>query len=290
MNDQNLTDTAAAIEAGIESVTVSKRTQWIIDPRDRNIGVPLTIDHEGAVTVMTDVLAELDNRWRDRPRAGTTTLTEVDSFIAHLRRWGSERTVVYAGTAAMAFEAVLDDHPPDELTTAARQHRASYTCPRSAEWLAWTQLDGKPMGQVAFADFIESRLEDLVDGAKLTPPVEGFPRPLDVLQVGRALNILTKGTFQREINPTNGDSIFVCKTETDAKSTQIPRAFLLAIPVFEGGTRYQVEARVRFALVEGRPQFSFSLHRRAEVERDAFDEVRTKVAKETGRLVLAGTP
>jgi uncharacterized protein YfdQ (DUF2303 family) len=287
VNDQNVTDTAAAIEAGAHTTTAAKRTVWM---EDRNIKIPIAVNN-GAIVVMDGVLAELDKRWRDRPRVGATTLTEVDSFIAHLVRWGSERTVVYANTAAMSFEAVLDDHPPDEHTAAARQHRASYTCPRSAEWLAWTQLDSKPMGQVAFADFIESRLEDLVDGAKLTPPVEGFPRPLDVLQVGRALNIQTKGTFQRESNPTNGDSIFICKTETDAKSTQIPRAFLLGIPVFDGGgKRYQIEARVRFALIEGRPTFSFTLHRRAEVERDAFGEIRAKVAKDTGRLVLAGTP
>lgn len=283
MNDQNVTDTAAAIEAGIASATANNRWALVEHPSDSNIAIPLGIVNNGAIVVMDGVLAELDKRWRDRPRTGTTALTEVDSFIAHLVRWGSEDTVVYANTAAMAFEAVLDDHPPDDHTAAARQHRASYTCPRSAEWLAWTVLDGKPMGQIAFADFIESRLEDLIDH-------EGFPRPLDVLQVGRALNISTKGTFQREINPTNGDSIFVCKTETDAKSTQIPRAFMLGIPVFEGGTRYQVEARVRFALIEGRPSFSFTLHRRAEVERDAFGEVRAKVAKDTGRLVLAGTP
>jgi uncharacterized protein YfdQ (DUF2303 family) len=289
VNDQNLTDTAAAIEAGIACTVANNRWTLVEHPEDSSIAIPICVN-DGMVSMMDGVLAEIDKRWRDRPRAGATTLTEVDSFIAHLVRWGSESTVVYANTAAMSFEAVLDDHPPDEHTTAARQHRASYTCPRSAEWLAWTQLDGKPMGQVAFADLIESRLEDMVDGSKVTPPVEGFPRPLDVLQVARSLNILTKGTFQREVNPTNGDSIFVCKTETDAKSTQIPRAFMLGIPVFDGGKRYPIESRVRFALIEGRPSFSFTLHRRAEVERDAFGEVRAKVAKDTGRLVLAGTP
>jgi uncharacterized protein YfdQ (DUF2303 family) len=256
---------------------------WIQHPIDPKIGIPVDVTASGDIQINADALTELDRRYAARPRTGTTQLTEVDSLIEHIKRWGSDATIVYADNAAMAFVAVLDDHPADPTTTAARTHRATYACPRSAEWLCWTALDGKPQGQTQFADFIEARLEDLV-GA------DGMPKPTDVLTVARQLNILTKGTFQREINPTNGDSIFVCKTETDAKSTQIPRAFMLAIPVFDGGVRYQIEARIRFTLIGGVPQFTYVLHRRGETERDAFGEVRAKVGKETGRLVLAGTP
>jgi len=280
---ENLTDTAAAVEAGRRSTDAKTRTLWLEHPLDVKIRVPIAIDVYGKPELQTDVLAELDQRFAARPRAGTTALSEVDAFIAHLQRWGSDATVVYASNAAMAFEAVLDDHPAGAGGAAARAHRATYACPRSAEWTTWTALDGKPQTQTQFADFVESRLEDLV-GAP------GYPAPTEVLQVGRALNILTTGKFKREINPTNGDSILICTTETSAESTQIPRAFMLAIPVFDAGERYQVEARVRFALVENRPSFSFTLYRRAEIERDAFGEVRAKVGKETGRLVLAGTP
>jgi uncharacterized protein YfdQ (DUF2303 family) len=279
----NDTDTAAAIEAGRKAADAKARTTWLEHPKDTAIRVPMALGADGDLEVQADALAELDKRFAGRPRAGVTALTEVDSFIAYLQRWGTESTVVYANNASMSFEAVLDDHPPDGSTAAARAHRATYTCPRSNEWNTWAALDGKALTQQQFADFIESRLEDLVGG-------DGFPAPTSVLQVGRSLNILTKGEFRRDLNPTTGDSILVCKTETDAKSTQIPRAFLIAIPVFEGGERYQVEARVRFALLEARPTFSFTLHRRAEIERDAFGEVRDKVAKQTERLVLAGTP
>jgi uncharacterized protein DUF2303 len=111
------------------------------------------------------------------------------------------------------------------------------------------------------------------------------------LQIARSLHVMTKGEFRREVNVTTGDSTFVCKTDTDASSTRIPRAFMLGIPVFDGGVRYQVEARIRFALVGGaRPAFTIMLYRRTEIERLAFGEVRKLVATATGRLVLAGAP
>lgn len=277
------TDTQAAVDAGRASATANSRITHIEHPLDPKIRVPLVLDVHQQPSCPSDALAELDTRYAKRPRAGTTQLTEVDSLIAHVLRWGSEQTVIYADTAALSLTAVLDDHPADPTTTAARQHRAHYACPRSAEWTAWTALDSKPQGQTQFADFIESRLEDMVGGP-------GYPAPTDVLQVARTLNIMTTGQYRREINPTNGDYVFTAKQDTDSKSTQIPRAFLIAIPVFDGGTRYQIEARVRFTLTENRPAFSFTLYRRAEIERDAFGEVRAKVAKETGRLVLAGVP
>lgn len=113
---------------------------------------------------------------------------------------------------------------------------------------------------------------------------------VEMLKVARELHIRTKGTFQREVNPTTGDFILVNKNETETGSTVIPRAFALAIPVFEGGERYQVEARVRFQLTGSGPMFSFTMHRRAEIERDAFDGVRQIIAVGTERPVLAGTP
>ncbi len=279
----NISDTQAAVDAGRQTASASSRVTWLEHPLDKNIRVPVAIFPDGAIGIIDDASVALVEMYEHRPRIGTTPLTEVDSFIALLNRLGSEQTVVYADTAKLAFTAVLDDHPADPTTTAARQHRATYACPRSPQWLAWTELDGKQQTQTQFADFVESHLEDMI-GA------QGFPMPTEVLQMARNLHVLTQGEFRREINPTNGDSVFVCKTQTDAKSTQIPRAFMLAIPVFDGGDRYQVEARVRFTLASGAPSFSYTLHRRAEIERDAFAEVRAKVAKETGRLVLAGTP
>lgn len=284
----------AGVQVGAADGTILPRITWLVHQDDPAIAVPVSIqettDGNGGVAKRVELLGTVLEALELRAggparRKGTVNLTEVDSFIAFLARWGSSETVIYADTAALAFTAVLDDHVAGDAIgdTSWREHRAGYACPRSPEWVAWTALDGKPMSQIEFGDLIEARLEDLTAGPNA-------PSPLDVLHVARQLTIKTKGVFQRDVNPTNGDSVLVCKTETAEGSTVIPRAFLLAIPVFEGGDRYQIEARVRFVLSDGRPVFTFTLHRRKEIERDAFNEVRAKVAKETGVLVLAGRP
>jgi uncharacterized protein YfdQ (DUF2303 family) len=296
----SLTGLNEALCAGVQLAGITPRLGFIEHP-DR-VGQPgakipvalvTEIDDEGApvtsVKVLTGVIEEMDKRAPGpRRRTGSVRLTDEDSFIAFVNRWGSVDTVIYADTSALAFAAVLDDHPiGDDINGLAasrwREHRATYACPRSPEWQAWTANDEKWLTQTAFADFIEARLEDMVKA-------DACAAPLDVLQMARQLHIRTKGTFQREVNQTTGDSILVNKTETETGSTVIPRAFAIAIPVFEGGERYQIEARVRFGFVEGVPRFSYTLHRRKEIERDAFGAVRRKIDSATGRLVLAGTP
>lgn len=289
MSDSNMNTVEAALEAGEIIAGINPRIHILTDPNDehgaRKVVVGLVGGEHGAeIRVLDDATKVLEEMAPGpRHRAGLARLTDEDSFIAFVARWGSDDTVIYADTAALGFTAVLDDHPAGEDGSRWQQHRAIYTCPRSAEWQEWSGRDGKPFTQTEFGDFLESRLEDLVAG-------ESMPAPLDVLAVARQLHIRTTGEFRREINTTTGDHILVNKSQTDTGSTVIPRAFAIAIPVFDGGVRYQLEARVRLTFENGSPRFSFVLHRRKEVERLAFGAVRAKVAKETGRLVLAGVP
>lgn len=286
------------LEAGERAAGVRPRVTWLEHPEDDGIKIPIALEHSedgSQVLVLESAIKALDARRGGPPRRiGTTRLTEVDSFIAHVLRWGSKTdTVIYADTAALAFTAVLDEHPASDENgdTAWRESRAHYACPRSAEWKAWTEREGKPMGQGEFGDWIEARLEDLVlakdeNGKALA----GAPAPTAILMMARQLHIKTKGTIERVVDPVSGDYTMLNKSETEQGSTVIHRAFWIAIPVFEGGKKYGIEARVRFAVAEGKPSFAFVLHRRAEIERDAFLEVRTKVAAETKMLLLAGTP
>lgn len=285
------------LEAGAKLAGAEPRVMWLGNHNDPSVMVPValvTTDGCGRIAVIGDALTELDKRaGGPLRRTGIVKLTEVDSFISFIGRWGGEATVVYADTAALGFVAVLNDHPVGDGNgiTAWRDHRVEYACPRSPEWIAWTAVDGEAMRQTEFADFIESRLEDIVQPTSEDGGINHiFPRPLELLEMSRNLHIHTKGTFQRTVDPTTGSYTLINKSEHEVGSTVIPRAFAIAIPVFEGGSRYELEARIRFVLGEAGPAFSFALHRRVEIERVAFGAVRDQVGKETARQVLAGKP
>ncbi len=280
----------AGVQAGRLATTAEERYTWLNlghdtenDPDDE-IPVGIRIDNETQrLEVLDSVIKEWERRQPGPRRAvGHAKFTEELGFVEHVRRFSNANvSIIYAQPAASLLTVVYNEHTEEE--PGWRDHRASYACPRDPAWVRWCGIDEKPLKQLPFADFIEAHLEDLIAG-------EGFPPPVDILKLARDLNVISKGTYRRSFNPTYGTGILECKTETDTGSTVIPRAFLLGIPVFEGGARYQVEARIRFAVNENSPTFTVTMHRRAELERDAFSDVRQRVAAATSLPVLGGAP
>lgn len=291
MNTSNDSNAAAIIASVEEGTPIEQHFAHLSLTADESDPIEIPIrrvqDGEGGsrLEVFADALEHLEARQPSPARRkGSHVLHELDSLIAHVNRYKNADAIAWANAGDARVTVVFNDHPAGPSAAAWRDHRATYTCPKSPEWLAWTALDGSLMAQDKFADFVESRLEDLSQHS------DGLPKPLEVLAMARNLIIRSKGTYERQLNPTTGENLLVSKTENETTSTAIPRAFGLAIPVFENGAKYAVEARVRLTMTEGKPMFSFVLHRRKEIERDAFGDVRKAIAEQTGIVVLAGVP
>ena len=248
--------------------------------------IPVQVRADGSVCVLAEVMASADKMQAGPARrAGTSKHAELDSFIAFVKRFKQTPSVVFADPSAHRVLAVLDYHPEGADLNAAGwgEHRASYDCPKSRQWLTWCVASDMDHRQEAFSDFLEANAEDIAEA-------HGYPVALALLELARNLIVNTKGTFEKRIDPRTGESSLVNKLENSEGSTPIPRAFMLGIPVFESGVRYLVECRVRFRLQNGTPIFAFHMHRRADFERDAFLDVRKELAEKTGLPIFAGTP
>lgn len=247
-------------------------------------GIPYVIKDDGSLTV-ADSMRRLYLEGEPQPirRSGGAELHELDSFINFTNRYRTGNTMALADQRSVTVKVVFNPHPAgsDDSVAGWGDFFAVYVCPKSPEWLAWCSNDGKVMTQAAFADWLDLRYEELASK-------EGFPRPAEMIEMARNLMVKTGGTYRRQINPTDGTGELIMKTEHSQESTKIHRAFALALRVFEGGAPYAVEARIQFRLVEGNAVFSYVMHRRAEVERDAFNDVRKAVEDRCKISVFAG--
>ena len=279
----DLCDAAAAIAAGRQLVNFEERIH-LVD------GIPVALlDQSQSICVLESALALAAARAPAPPRRkGTARHQELSSFGDHVKRFASGESVIWADVDAVTLTAVFDYHPAgeDESDAAWCQHRAVYVCPKSEAWQRWRKQSDVWMKQEDFAAFLEDNLEDLTSGKE----AESSPAPIAVLEMARGLQLNTKGRFSRKMDPRSGDYSIICQQETESCSTEIPRAFLVALPVFVGGELYRIEARVRCRIQDGGPQLSYVLHRAVEVEHDAFGDVRSKAAEGTGLPVFAGTP
>lgn len=286
--DNNNCNVKAAIDAGKQIADTASRIA--------NLGeIPVAIVPEGMrPIVLLELLAAQDQRGAaPRRLKGTAVHHEVSSFIAHVNRFKTTDSVVWADAQKANLTAVYNYHGGSgkeggQPVPRWGDHCAVYSCPLSVEWQRWMGLHEKWMVQETFGQFIE---DNLIDLASPDPNDTEFPMPARVLEVARSLQINAKRQFERTINPSTGEGVFSWKEEHEPKgTTKVPKGFLLGLPVFDAGDRYRLEARLRYQVEGGQAKFQYSLYQPQHVLRDAFNKVRQQVGVETGLAVFAGTP
>lgn len=215
---------------------------------------------------------------------GTVTLKDVDSFIATISMDAGSGTRIYGDLSVGKFVAIFNDHGGAGQDAGWRDHRATFACQASAEWQRWIAANGRKMTQPDFAAFIEDNLPDIA-----TPPAS------EMLEVSRTLEAKKKISFASSVRLTNGQNELTYEEQisgTAAKGKlQIPEQFTIGIPVFEGGSAYAVEARLRYRIGDGGTlALWYDLIRPHKILDDAIAAVVDEIEEATKLTVLNGTP
>lgn len=287
----NESDAAAVITAVAELVEAS-----LIDLDDVHsvLSVP-------KVANIVSVKPFLDE-YRQAPEriVGTAELTTLDSFIAHVKRFGRSSSAVFAGRNQL--EAVYDYHnSTKELgpEPAFCRHRATYAFPWSDEWKAWTAIDGLSRPQQAFAEFIEDHVADITAAADEDSKAHfgelGFKlaSPAQMLAMSRGLAVRVETEAVARPNLSTGEIEVAYKEEHKDSAGQplrVPGGFLLLIPAFEDGVLYRVPVRLRYRVQGGKVTWTTLMHRRAAVEKDAKKDACARVVDETQAPLFYGEP
>jgi len=214
-------------------------------------------------------------------KRGGTTLHDAASFIAVVNDQKGEATRLYSTINPPTFTAIFND-----VATAPgwRDHTAKYNAPLSPEWKTWIASSGKGQNQADFAQFIETNLPDIAE------PVGAV-----VLEVARTLEAKKKVNFASSLRLSDGSTQFTYEEDVQGSAQkgqlQVPEVFVLAIPVFENGDLWRVEAQLRYRIADGgKLTIWYELVRPHKVIETAVKELRTTIATETGLPILVGSP
>lgn len=213
-------------------------------------------------------------------KRGVVTAGDEAAFIELTNRHKTATTLIYAQMSQPSFTAVINDHGPDGAGW--RDHKIVWPCSLSVEWNTWSVANKKAMKQAEFAQFVEDNLPDIVQ-----------PTGADMLEISRTLEAKKKVNFASGIRLANGQTELTYEEEiqgTAAKGKlQIPEKFVLGIPVFEGGQRYKVTARLRYRIADATLVIWFDLERPHKVLEDAVQQVRASIAEKTSLTVVLGS-
>lgn len=214
-------------------------------------------------------------------KRGTTDLTDAKSFIAVVKSQKRPETSLYSTINPPSFTAVFNDTADG---AGWGDHRASYVPPLSPEWVTWVAASGRQQTQADFAQFIETNLPDIAE-----------PAGADVLTVARTLEAKKKVNFASGVRLSDGSVQFVYEEDVQGSAQkgqmQIPETFVLAIPVFEGGDLWRMDANLRYRIQDGgRLTIWYELLRPHKVQEAAVNELRAQISAATDLMMLSGRP
>jgi uncharacterized protein YfdQ (DUF2303 family) len=201
------------------------------------------------------------------------TVQTADSLVAYAVEHWRTGSVLFADIADNTIVAVIDYHKGGVAERLA--HRATLALPHSIEWKTWAGIDGKLMGQLEFARFLEENAADIE-----------APSGAELLEACRDLQANRKVNFTKAVRTASDNENFEYVDETTATTkkggVEIPSRFQLRIPVYFGGASYALFAFLRWRLDEGEGlKLGIKLHNPEHVRQAVFKEVVATVADQT---------
>lgn len=277
----------AAIEAGLAQ---AEPHQLGMTGRFYSVTVPA-----GAGNKVID-LEELLDKYRHRPRrkTGTVVVHDADSFATYHEKHGVPESELYADLETRSIVAVLNAHGPsegdpaghvaDDVAAGWGDHRVQLQLKFTPAWNAWAAKDRKMMTQLAFAEHIEDQVADIIK-----------PAGADMLEIAQTLSVNRDVKFESSQRLSTGERKLAYRENDDAKAGKrgelaIPERFELGLVPFEGGTGWEVAARLRYRIENGALMLGYYLDRPDDILRNAFNAIREDIASQTGARVLSGKP
>lgn len=211
------------------------------------------------------------------------TVDSLDSFVAYVQRHQRPETVVWVKlnplTSALTLTGRIDEHANDKPSW--RRHSVTFTPQLSVEWKRWMEKNGAAQKQVDFALFIENNIADVAN-------VDGLPTGAAMLEMALLFEATQDSRVKSHVRLQNGGVKFEFVGDDDAATVsrmEVFGKFAVGLPVFWGGDRYRVDARLRYSTREGEVKLWYEFIRPDKVHEAAAGDVVNKLRQMLGDTV-----
>lgn len=258
-------------------------------------------------------LKKFVDEYRTTPerRKGTSKHTSVESLIAHVNAYKDENSAIFVDDGDTPSIMAIYNYNAKGADKDGGQrfgdHRAVYAFPLSDAWKEWTEQSCEPMDQLAFANFLEDHILDLMAipsesdksaGAeniraiaeKLGLTIAG---PEKILALARGISVHENSKATQIHNTSTGEMQVEFKTEhmddTGQRFTP-PGLFLIGVPVFDHGVIYRIPVRLKYRVRSGAIVWTVEVLKEEDYLADAIKDSVDAVSQQTEIAVYKGSP
>lgn len=293
------TDAGALLEYMNERAAVE--LVHLATPGGRKMDV-LVHHKDQSVTDLTDKLLALEPR--PLRSTGTATLNSAASFSDWVNRQKNESTAIFAHNGPQPRMTAVINYA-NGAKPEWGDYRAQYDLALSPEWQTWMKVNEKPMSQEAFGQFLEDNLAEIaappsgVDDSveyQLIQKLTGggnAATAMQLLGVARSLVVNENSRLKSVINAHSGEVQMVYEAQHTGETggtVDVPRLFVVCIPVFDGDAAYRIPVRLKYRKAEGGTKVVFfpSIYQPERYLRDAWGHLMADIAQRTGVPVFEG--
>ncbi len=249
-----------------------------LDPFTGPHGAPMTAIPEGWELKDLAHLQPAPARRKGHIQADTQ-----ESFLAIWADEALDQSRIYLSSPPrVSLTAVFNDSKGDALGW--RDHLCTYSMPFSDEWDTWTKEDAKLMSQVEFAHFVEKNLPDFVspDGASM-------------MELAQSLEANKGVAFKSGVRLGNGAHQLRFEETIEARAgakgdMNVPEIFKIGIPVFRGGSLYEVACRLRYRINGPTLVLGYEIDRGHKIVEHALKKLADQIEEATSRKIIYGAP
>lgn len=326
-NDETTPENIAQTVAKIMSDNMAMPTPLEPDLMPRDLSTPLlvAVPNQHQVQDFTAKLREAQSILKPFMRKGTAKMADLASLIGWANRFKDSNSVLYAlnQDSGPTLTCIADYHMAGpssldemgDITARHGQHRASYTFPVSKQWARWMKASGDAMSGVEMGAFLEDNILDVIDpptaltlpglaGAEATEAeirlidiarrLEGsYGNASQLMGMAKSFTVNEAADYTVAHNSTTGEATVQIKSEhmdANGQPIKVPKLFLIAIPVFEGGPAYRLPVRFQYRKAGQTVKFFLTLHDPKFARDHAFDEAVQAAHTETGLPLFMGQP
>lgn len=213
------------------------------------------------------------NSFAAHPQRVKATVNTLDaaSFIDYWQRFSDENSRLFADETSVSVTGILDYHGQGGGGPRWCEHKLKLTLRHSPEWTVWMGANGQAnkMSQSDFGEFVEDNTPDFIN-----------PNAATMMELARSLEAKSDVEFQSGVRMNNGQVQITFNEQVKgvygSGKVDIPESFEIAIPVFVGGERKKLTARLRYRINGGKLVIWYDLLRAKQLARDEFvEQVKT---------------
>lgn len=218
-----------------------------------------------------------------QPR-GTARITDPTDFVEYANRvTDSEHTTVWADLDTGRVTAVINDHI-DAVAAGWRDHTVALALTSDPDWEMWHRLNGKLVDQTTFGEFIEEVAHTVVD-----------PDAATMLEVATTMTAKRNLDFKQGTRLVTGDVQLQYEEITTASAgrkadIEIPSKIVVSVAPWLGTDAFELTARLRWRIEDGRLRIGYQLLRSDRVRLDAFNLIVGVLREELEAPVFLGAP